>query len=117
MTLANDIRVALRSLRRSPGFTLAAVTTLALGIGANTAIFSVIDGVLLRPTPFPHIDRLAMVWETDRKSGTTREPASVPDFQDFQQQSRRFSALAAFAAQEVSLTRRVRSPRASPRWR
>ncbi len=104
MTLANDIRVALRSLRRSPGFTLAAVTTLALGIGANTAIFSVIDGVLLRPTPFSHIDRLAMVWETDRKSGTTREPASVPDFQDFQQQSRRFSVLAAFAAQEVSLT-------------
>jgi putative ABC transport system permease protein len=104
MTLTNDIRVALRSLRRSPGFTLAAVTTLALGIGANTAIFSVIDGVLLRPTPFPRLDRLAMVWETDRKSGTTREPASVPDFQDFQQQSRRFSELAAFTAQEVSLT-------------
>jgi putative ABC transport system permease protein len=104
MTLTNDIRVALRSLRRSPGFTLAAVTTLALGIGANTAIFSVINGVLLRPTPFPRLDRLAMVWETDRKSGTTREPASVPDFQDFQQQSRRFSELAAFTAQEVSLT-------------
>jgi putative ABC transport system permease protein len=104
MTLANDIRVALRSLRRSPGFTIAAVTTLALGIGANTAIFSVIDGVLLRPAPFPHIDRLAMVWETDRKSGTTREPASVPDFLDFQQRSRQFSTLAAFAAQEVSLT-------------
>jgi hypothetical protein len=79
-----DLRYAVRALRSSPGFTLAAVLTLALGIGANAAIFSVVDGVLLRPAPFPDIDRLVMVWETDRKSGTTREPASVPDFQDFQ---------------------------------
>ncbi len=71
--------------------------TLALGIGANTAIFSVVDGAMLRPAPFRDIGRLAMVWETDRKSSTLREPASIPDYFDFQQRSRRFEQLAAFA--------------------
>lgn len=103
-SLLQDIRYALRQLRTSPGFTFAAVLTLALGIGANTAIFSVVDGVLLRPAPFENMDRLAMVWETDRKSSTTHEPASVPDFFDFQQRSARFERLAAFAAAEVNLT-------------
>ncbi len=99
-----DARRAVRGFLRTPGFTAAAVLTLALGIGANTAIFSVVDGVLLRPAPFAAMDRLAMVWETDRKSGTTREPASVPDFLDFQQRTRTFARLAAFAPAEVSLT-------------
>ena len=103
-TLLHDIRYALRSLARSPGFTIAAVVTLALGIGATTAIFSIVDGVLLRPTPFVDMDRLAMVWETDRKSGTTHEPASVPDYQDFQRRSGRFAQLAAFASFETNLT-------------
>ncbi len=99
-----DFRFALRSLARRPGFTVAAVLTLALGIGANTAIFSVVDGVLLRPAPFAALDRLMMVWETDRKSGTTREPASVPDYLDFKQRSRQFQELAAFVATELNLT-------------
>ncbi|MGE5744974.1 MAG: ABC transporter permease [Gemmatimonadota bacterium] len=102
--LLQDLRYALRQLARSPGFTLAAVLTLGLGIGATTAIFSVVDGVLLRPAPFVDMDRLAMVWETDRKSGTSHEPASVPDFQDFQRRSAQFAQLAAFAAGEVNLT-------------
>lgn len=100
----NDLRFALRSLRKAPGFTAAAVLTLALGIGANTAIFSVADGVLLRPTPFRDIGRLMMVWETDRKSGTSREPASIPDYLDFTQRATRFAGLAAFAGSEVNLT-------------
>ncbi len=103
-TFLQDLRYALRQLRTSPGFTVAAVMTLALGIGANTAIFSVVDGVLLRPAPFTDIDRLAMIWETDRKSSTTHEPASVPDFNDFQARSVRFARLAALAATEVNLT-------------
>jgi putative ABC transport system permease protein len=102
--LVQDIRYALRSLARSPGFTIAAVATLALGIGATTAVFSVVDGVLLRPAPFVDMSRLAMVWETDRKSGTTHEPASVPDYQDFQRRSTRFAGLAAFASLETNLT-------------
>ena len=99
-----DLRYAFRTLRRSPGFTLAAVLTLALGIGANTAIFSVVDGVLLRPAPFDDLDRLAMVWETDRATGTNREPASVPDYLDFRQRVSSFAQLAAFGGREVNLT-------------
>lgn len=89
--MLQDLRYALRSLRNQR-------------IGANTAIFSVVDGVLLRPAPFEDIGRLMMVWETDRKSGTTREPASVPDYLDFQERSTRFGQLAAFAGTEVNLT-------------
>ena len=63
----------------------AAILTLGLGIGANTAIFSVVNAVLLRPAPFHELDRLVMVWETDRNSSTTREPASVPDYLDYPQ--------------------------------
>ena len=99
-----DVRYALRSLRKAPAFTAVAVLTLGLGIGANTAIFSVVDGVLLRPAPFADIDRLMMVWETDRKSGTTREPASVPDYLDFRDRTTQFAELAAFAGTEVNLT-------------
>jgi putative ABC transport system permease protein len=102
--LLQDLRYAIRSLRRTPGFTLAAVLTLALGIGANTAIFSIVDGVLLRPAPIDDVDRVMMVWETDRKSGTTREPSSLPDFLDFQQRSETFAHLAAFTSVDVNLT-------------
>jgi len=98
-----DVRYAVRTLARAPGFTLAALLTLGLGIGANTAILSVVDGVLLRPAPFEDVDRLAMVWETDRNSGTTREPSSFPDFVDFGERVEHFARLAALAAAEVTL--------------
>jgi putative ABC transport system permease protein len=97
-----DLRLALRLLLKHPGFAIVTIITLALGIGANTAIFSVVDGVLLRPAPVGDIERLVMVWETDRKTGTTREPASVPDFLDFQVRSRSFQTLAALVAGEVN---------------
>jgi predicted permease len=95
---------ALRSLLRTPGFTIAAVLTLALGIGANTAIFSVVDGALLRPAPFTDLNRLVMVWESDRKSNTTREPASIPDYFDFHERSTRFAELAAFSPITATVT-------------
>ncbi|MGH9161302.1 MAG: ABC transporter permease [Vicinamibacteraceae bacterium] len=102
--LLHDVRHAARSLRRSPSFTAIAVLTLGLGIGANTAIFSIVDGVLLRPAPFEQMDGLVMVWETDRHSGTTREPASFPDYLDFRERSTRFQELAAFAGAERNMT-------------
>jgi len=102
--LIAEFRQAVRSLARTPGFTLAVVLTLGLGIGANTAIFSVVDGVLLRPAPFDDVSRLTMVWETDRKSGTLREPASIPDYFDFQERSKRYEQLAAFSPITVTAT-------------
>ncbi len=109
-----DLRYALRALRRTPAFTFVAVATLALGIGANTAIFSVVDGVLLRPTPFANPEGLALVWETDRKSGTVREPASVPDFLDFQERSERFQQLSAFNGAELNLNQSGSEPARLP---
>ena len=101
--MRQDFRVALRLLARNPGFASAAILTLALGIGANTAIFSVVNAVLLRPAPFHQLDRLVMVWETDRNSSTTREPASVPDYLDFRSQGGSVEALSALMAAQVNL--------------
>jgi putative ABC transport system permease protein len=98
-----DMRFAIRQLAADRGFALVAILTLALGIGANTAIFSVVDGVLLRPAPVADLDRLAMVWETDRNTGTTREPASIPDFLDFKERSRTFETLGGLIAAELNL--------------
>ncbi len=102
LIVLQELRLAVRALRRNPVFATAAVLSLALGIGANTAIFSIVNGVLLRPAPFAALDRLVMVWETDRSSGTSREPASIPDFLDFQTRSRQFERLAAFSPIETN---------------
>lgn len=109
--LVLDLRHAARSFAHSPLFTLVAVATLALGIGAATSIFSVLDAVLWTPPPFSEPERLAMVWETDRATGTVREPASVPDFLDLEARSRRFDELAAFQGRQVTLT----APEGQPR--
>jgi putative ABC transport system permease protein len=98
-----DLRLAVRQLVADRGFTVVAMLTLALGIGANTAIFSVVDGVLLRPAPLADLDRLAMVWETDRHTGTSREPASIPDYLDFKDRSKTFETLGGLIAGEANL--------------
>src|SRR5262245_19924360 len=100
--MRHDFRLAVRVLAKNPGFALAAILTLALGIGANTAIFSVVNGVLLRPAPVAALDRLMMLWETDRNSSTTREPGSVPDFLDYKARSRSFEVLSGVTAGEVN---------------
>lgn len=102
--LPQEIRHAARSLARSPAFSIAAVLSLALGIGANTAIFSVVNGVLLRPAPFVEADRLAIIWQTDRSSGSSHEPSSVPDFRDMRERTQHFERLAAFSPVEVNVT-------------
>jgi putative ABC transport system permease protein len=89
------MKYALRQLAKSPGFTAVAVLTLALGIGATTALFSVINSVLLRPLPFPDADQLTLVWETNRQQGVKREGPSGPNFYDWREQSRLFQDLAA----------------------
>jgi putative ABC transport system permease protein len=109
--LVRDLRHGLRMLRRTPGFTAVAIATLALGIGANTAIFSVIDGVLLHAAPLDEVGDLAVVWETDRHSGTSREPASLPDFDDFSARSASFASMAAFVAGEANLAGEAGDPR------
>jgi putative ABC transport system permease protein len=99
----NELRLAGRRLRREPGFAAAVVAMLALAIGANTAILGIVDAVLLRPVPFDDPDGLAVVWETDRHSGTTREPASVPDFLDYRARARTLASLEALLATEVTV--------------
>jgi putative ABC transport system permease protein len=101
-TLMQDLRYALRSLRNAPGFAAAAVLTLALGIGANTAIFSVVDAVLLRPLPFPASDRLVRVWGLHPQIG--RESASLPDFLDWRSQATSLEGLSALSNARFTLT-------------
>jgi predicted permease len=94
VTLLQDIRYALRQLRRSPGFAAVAIVTLALGIGANTAIFSVVNTVLLRPLPYRDADRLVMVWGYDRPRAFDTDQVSPPDLRDWQSQNRVFEQMA-----------------------
>ncbi len=94
--MINDLKHALRMLLKAPGFTIIAVLTLALGIGANSAIFSVVDTVLLRPLSFPNPEQLVMLWGTATDAPTDRGPTSLPDFVDFRDQSQSFSAMAAY---------------------
>jgi putative ABC transport system permease protein len=93
--MITDLRHALRILTKSPGFSIVAIATLALGIGANSAIFSVIDTVLLQPLPFPQPNQLAVLWSAPEK-GTGRETQSFPDYDDFRTQGKSFSALALY---------------------
>ena len=102
--LWQDIRYGFRMLLKKPGFTAIAVLTLALGIGANTAIFSVVNAVLLRPLPFAEPDRLVMVYEKRLKLGRTRNPVSAPDFIDWRAQSTVFENMAAYTWWNANLT-------------
>ena len=92
----NELRFALRQLRKSPAFTFIAILTLALGIGANTAIFSVVNAVILRPLPYQAPEQLVWIWETSPKNEIEEEPLSFPNFNDFRQQAQSFEAVGAF---------------------
>jgi putative ABC transport system permease protein len=101
-TLIQDIRYGLRILRKNPGFTLISVLTLALGIGANTAIFSVVNALLLQPLPVLQADRLMTVWDT--QPGDLRAPASYPEFLDWKERATTFQELGAYFETAPSLT-------------
>ena len=103
----NDLRFAFRQLRKSPSFTTIAIIALALGIGANTAMFSVVDAILIRPLSFPQSDRLAMIWQTNpevAKMGFPIAPTSVPDFQDWRTQAKSFEVISALEGWTANLT-------------
>jgi putative ABC transport system permease protein len=99
-----DLRFGVRMLRKNPGFAAIAVLTMALGIGANTAIFSVINSVLLGALPYKNAQELVMVWETDPTRGKLRNVASPPDFTDWQKQNDVFSGMSAIADVRRNLT-------------
>jgi len=103
-TLLRDAQHALRALRGSPGFTLTAVLSLALGLGATTAIFSVVDTLVLRRPPYPEPDQLVTIWSAYPGRGITRLPTSPSDFQDFRQQAPSFDAMAAFSPADLNLS-------------
>jgi putative ABC transport system permease protein len=103
--LVHNIRYTLRLLRRSPGFTAIAVLTLALGIGANTAVFSVVDAVMLRPLPYADPSRLVSLWETNTERPGSRNNVAPANLVDYVQANRSFAGLAGFASSSMSLTR------------
>src|SRR5204863_1186970 len=103
-TLIQDVRYAIRMLLKKPGFTAVVVITLALGIGANTAIFSVVNGVLIQPLPFKEPDRLVAVREINPKFSNDPVGASFPNFTDWKEQNQVFEQMAGFRVQYFTLT-------------
>ncbi len=103
-TLWQDVRYGLRMLGKNPGFTAIAVITLALGIGANAAIFSVVDAVLLKPLPFFEPDRLMAVSGKDLRNGEKGRALSYPDFADLRAQTKTFESLAAYDQSNFTIT-------------
>src|SRR4051812_20763137 len=99
-TLWQDLRYSFRMLWKSPGFTVIAILALALGIGANTAIFSVVNAVLLKPLPYKDPNRLAILWE---KAATQDTSVSYPNFQDWREQNQSFEEITAFRRDSFNL--------------
>src|SRR5690242_20093554 len=103
--LIQDVRYCLRTLVKAPGFTIMAVLTLSLGIGANAAMFSVVNAVLLRPLPFSEPDRLMSVMTLNSKRGAPSPNAvSYPDYVDYRKGNRSFEELASYYENNFSLT-------------
>jgi putative ABC transport system permease protein len=105
-TLLQDIRFGLRMLVKSPSLSIVATIALALGIGANTAIFSVVNAVLLRPLPFPNSDALVALFETDNQQGRVRGSHSYPNFFDLRSQNTTFEHVAAYHSSDFIMTGR-----------
>ena len=97
-----DIRFGLRTIRRNPGFAAAAILTIALGTGANTAVFSVVNAVMLRPLPWQDAGKLALIWTDDARRGLHREATASLTISDWQAASRRFQDIAYFSTQRVA---------------
>ena len=103
-TLWQDLRYGLRMLMKQPGFTLVAIIALALGIGANTAIFSVVNSVLVRPLPFANSDRLVVIWQSNPQANSFREAVAAANFLDWKDQNTVFEQIAAFREDNFNIT-------------
>jgi putative ABC transport system permease protein len=103
-TFVRDSRHAFRALLRTPGFTAIAALTFGLGIGVNTAVFSVFDAVVLRPLPYPEPDRITMVWMDNRQQGIKEDITSWPNYQDWRNQNSSFAVMAGYTGAAFNLT-------------
>ena len=103
-TILRDVRYALRMLLRNPGFTAVALLTFAVGIGVNTAVFSVFNGVLLRPLPYPGADRITMMWVDNRPQGIKEDIGSYPNYVDWRARNTSFEHVAAYTGGAFTLT-------------
>jgi len=102
--MLSDLKYAFRQLRKSPGFTLTALLTLAIGIGANAAVFSVMDAIVLRPLAVPDLNRVMTVAEDRGRGKSQYEWVSAANYEDWQRESRSFESLALFKRYSMSLT-------------
>jgi len=102
--LLDDLRYGLRTMLRSPGFTIVALTTMALGIGANTAMFSIVDGVVLRPLPYPEPDRIVRVWENNLPHGWTTFSLAPLNYWDWKERNRSLELFGAYQTTMVNYT-------------
>src|SRR5688572_21867466 len=100
----NDIRYAIRNLIKRPGFTLVAVLTLGIGIGANSAIFSAIHALLLKPLPFPELDRVVAIWDKMPSRGVVHNEVAMANYLDWRAQNQSFEQLALYRWWSANLT-------------
>lgn len=103
-SITRDVRYAIRMLLRNPGFTTIALLTFAVGIGVNTAVFSVFNGVLLRPLPYPDADRITMMWVDNRPQGIKEDIGSYPNYRDWREQNTTYEHVAAFTGANFTVT-------------
>src|SRR5258706_4969598 len=103
-TLIQDLRYTVRMLLKKPAFTAIVVLALAIGIGANTAIFSVVNSILLRPLPYKNFERISMIWMDNPKLGVAEDWHSYPNYLDFKEQNQVYEDMAAFNNRSFNLT-------------
>src|SRR4051794_33560856 len=103
-TLLNDLHYTIRMLIKRPGFTIIALITLALGIGANTSIFSVVNAVLLRPLPYSQPERIMQLWEVNLRTGDKDGSVSPQNFADWRDRNKSFESMSVYRYANLSLT-------------
>src|SRR5690349_3577518 len=102
-TLLQDLRFGFRTLFKNPGLSAVAIVALALGTGANSAIFSVVNAIMLRPLPYGTPERLVMMWGTNSKSGISQDSISVPNILDYREQNSTLEQIAAYSQDDFNL--------------